>query len=97
MTTAAALTVSPTSGVVFGLAALGRGVDELAAAVARASTVGRGDLQGVERLIRRLESVKLAMIAAVDRDRIAARVGSCLLYTSPSPRDRTRSRMPSSA
>ena len=76
MTTAAALTVSPTSGVVFGLAALGRGVDELAAAVARASTVGRGDLQGVERLIRRLESVKLAMIAAADRDRIAARVGS---------------------
>ena len=26
-----------------------------------------------------------------------ARVGVCLLYTSPSPRDRTRSRMPSSA
>ena len=26
-----------------------------------------------------------------------ARYGSCLLYTSPSPRDRTRSRMPSSA
>ena len=25
------------------------------------------------------------------------RHGSCLLYTSPSPRDRTRSRMPSSA
>ena len=25
------------------------------------------------------------------------RLGSCLLYTSPSPRDRTRSRMPSSA
>ena len=24
-------------------------------------------------------------------------VGYCLLYTSPSPRDRTRSRMPSSA
>ena len=24
-------------------------------------------------------------------------VGDCLLYTSPSPRDRTRSRMPSSA
>ena len=24
-------------------------------------------------------------------------MGSCLLYTSPSPRDRTRSRMPSSA
>ena len=26
-----------------------------------------------------------------------ANPGSCLLYTSPSPRDRTRSRMPSSA
>ena len=25
------------------------------------------------------------------------RIGGCLLYTSPSPRDRTRSRMPSSA
>ena len=25
------------------------------------------------------------------------RVSTCLLYTSPSPRDRTRSRMPSSA
>ena len=28
---------------------------------------------------------------------IDARLESCLLYTSPSPRDRTRSRMPSSA
>ena len=27
----------------------------------------------------------------------SAEVWSCLLYTSPSPRDRTRSRMPSSA
>ena len=27
----------------------------------------------------------------------AAQVCDCLLYTSPSPRDRTRSRMPSSA
>ena len=29
--------------------------------------------------------------------RKVARVRFCLLYTSPSPRDRTRSRMPSSA
>ena len=28
---------------------------------------------------------------------IEARISPCLLYTSPSPRDRTRSRMPSSA
>ena len=27
----------------------------------------------------------------------AKRIGSCLLYTSPSPRDRQKSRMPSSA
>ena len=29
--------------------------------------------------------------------RIMVRLDGCLLYTSPSPRDRTRSRMPSSA
>ena len=28
---------------------------------------------------------------------IVGKNGACLLYTSPSPRDRTRSRMPSSA
>ena len=33
-------------------------------------------------------------IFAIDKD---SEVISCLLYTSPSPRDRTRSRMPSSA
>ena len=32
-----------------------------------------------------------------DRLEIVMRVYFCLLYTSPSPRDRTRSRMPSSA
>ena len=31
------------------------------------------------------------------RDQFAKHCGFCLLYTSPSPRDRTRSRMPSSA
>ena len=30
-------------------------------------------------------------------EQVAARLKCCLLYTSPSPRDRTRSRMPSSA
>jgi len=32
-----------------------------------------------------------------ERQRILAVCNDCLLYTSPSPRDRTRSRMPSSA
>ena len=35
-------------------------------------------------------------IAAI-RAELDERVDACLLYTSPSPRDRTRSRMPSSA
>ena len=30
-------------------------------------------------------------------DNLFARIGDCLLYTSPSPRDRQKSRMPSSA
>ena len=30
-------------------------------------------------------------------DKIMVNIYNCLLYTSPSPRDRTRSRMPSSA
>ena len=36
-------------------------------------------------------AVPLAMVL------MGALVGTCLLYTSPSPRDRTRSRMPPSA
>ena len=32
-----------------------------------------------------------------DVDAVMAKLETCLLYTSPSPRDRTRSRMPSSA
>ena len=35
--------------------------------------------------------------SAVKRKRAVAQGVGCLLYTSPSPRDRTRSRMPSSA
>ena len=34
---------------------------------------------------------------AVVQFRVSASIAVCLLYTSPSPRDRTRSRMPSSA
>ena len=34
---------------------------------------------------------------AGESDDVAGRINHCLLYTSPSPRDRTRSRMPSSA
>ena len=47
----------------------------------------KGDL---EREARRLER-------EANQAEIAAKAKDCLLYTSPSPRDRTRSRMPSSA
>ena len=33
----------------------------------------------------------------ISRNISTAKIKNCLLYTSPSPRDRTRSRMPSSA
>ena len=50
----------------------------------------------------RKESAALEYAAAVENKRKEDqlkfnKVDSCLLYTSPSPRDRTRSRMPSSA
>ena len=38
-----------------------------------------------------------SLLSPVQPVDIAQAIGTCLLYTSPSPRDRTRSRMPSSA
>ena len=44
------------------------------------------------------EAKKLALsIVSEDLTRLRATMNSCLLYTSPSPRDRQKSRMPSSA
>ena len=45
------------------------------------------------------ERIKLreALAARLARPEPSPRVGTCLLYTSPSPRDRQKSRMPSSA
>ena len=43
------------------------------------------------------ECVKAQGSGATPCHRVEARECVCLLYTSPSPRDRTRSRMPSSA
>ena len=58
-----------------------------------------GRVQSVAtRIIVDRERERMAFISADYWD-IAATLdaGACLLYTSPSPRDRTRSRMPSSA
>ena len=39
----------------------------------------------------------LATPEGIEKEGVIAEAEACLLYTSPSPRDRTRSRMPSSA
>ena len=44
-----------------------------------------------------LQGLPLALLLFVFFPRLSAPLWGCLLYTSPSPRDRTRSRMPSSA
>ena len=61
----------------------------------------------VEQAVRRMDQLTGTVIAATAQEMRAAAYAiarqtkdqhpSCLLYTSPSPRDRTRSRMPSSA
>ena len=43
-----------------------------------------------------IEAVALKLFTGIESFEIMA-IPFCLLYTSPSPRDRTRSRMPSSA
>ena len=49
-----------------------------------------------EELVQVLQGVSFELEAS-DTLALRGESGSCLLYTSPSPRDRTRSRMPSSA
>ena len=44
-----------------------------------------------------LQSEVDQLVSEIDRVSNTANFNGCLLYTSPSPRDRTRSRMPSSA
>ena len=54
-------------------------------------------------IVPSLESISFLASISVDGKNIEKEeeegvlIGNCLLYTSPSPRDRTRSRMPSSA
>ena len=56
-----------------------------------ATALRRGDMDG-----KVGQSLILHGLTGMFCDRVLL-VGLCLLYTSPSPRDRTRSRMPSSA
>ena len=54
-----------------------------------------GEELSVQRSTDKLEI--LNNLAQTEMDQLEAYDKDCLLYTSPSPRDRTRSRMPSSA
>ena len=47
--------------------------------------------------LRALENEEFSMLPGATFVRTFLRTYACLLYTSPSPRDRQRSRMPSSA
>ena len=51
----------------------------------------------IEPLWYGLKSIQTAQSMNMSAEEHAEHTGLCLLYTSPSPRDRTRSRMPSSA
>ena len=42
-------------------------------------------------------NLKVLILEATKQSLQKVKISGCLLYTSPSPRDRTRSRMPSSA
>ena len=46
---------------------------------------------------RRARVIRKGLVEGMSRKEIKAMAGICLLYTSPSPRDRQKSRMPSSA
>ena len=54
---------------------------------------GRVPIRKLQKHLRRLPK----KLTAHQMREVRARLKACLLYTSPSPRDRTRSRMPSSA
>ena len=51
--------------------------------------------------MKRIDAVQLDALLqgakTIEEDGLGIKVARCLLYTSPSPRDRQKSRMPSSA
>jgi len=76
-----------------------RNVDAIAVVCrcfSRAAAPDVAHVEGTVDPLRDLEVLDLELILA-DLEVTERRLGNCLLYTSPSPRDRTRSRMPSSA
>ena len=62
---------------------------------AGSDTIDGDDLAVFERLAT--DAIALVERANLDAGELTEALGTCLLYTSPSPRDATLSRMPSSA
>ena len=72
-------------------------LSELAANIGDAQTRNRGTLGGAIASKTRSSDWNAALLALDATIHTTKASHICLLYTSPSPRDRTRSRMPSSA
>ena len=68
----------------------------MAAEAARGAASNRANLQA-QLLAQGFQQAQAAAAADLQAEQGLGAYQSCLLYTSPSPRDRTRSRMPSSA
>ena len=56
-----------------------------------------GIINGIAFILGKLKPKASKRLNEIGENGFEGRLGGCLLYTSPSPRDRTRSRMPSSA
>ena len=84
-----------------GVPSLTRNVSSLALKLSQSSEVwlfdcGEGTQHQIMKSNIKSSQIKKIFITHMHGDHIYGLPG-CLLYTSPSPRDRTRSRMPSSA
>ena len=76
------------------------GIEQVNTAITQMDEVTQQNAALVEEAAAAAESMQeqaQGLVAAVATFRLAHGAQACLLYTSPSPRDRTRSRMPSSA
>ena len=81
-------------------AALEQLADQLRPEVIRAARLdvdGRRDLDRIEYALGTIGKALILTDYSIDEEKDIDKLKACLLYTSPSPRDATLSRMPSSA
>ena len=72
-------------------------IDDSAQAVPLAQALLQGGIRTIEITLRTPAALDAMQAVAKACPEILIGAGTCLLYTSPSPRDRQKSRMPSSA